>query len=101
MARSLVRSLFADTFGAKSLLSIPLNVSGRWIGEIIALFSPTTGVSERELPSDVALRAGQRSRSKACACSINQKTNEELLADEPDDQRSQPKRSNFSTPEAL
>ena len=76
-----VRSLFADAFGAKSLLSIPLNVSGRWIGEIIALFNPTTGFSEREIRRLVSL-SGQAAVAVESLRLLDEtkKRNEELLA---------------------
>ncbi len=43
------KSQLIETFKTKSLLSVPLNVSGRWIGSIIALFNQTTGFLEREI----------------------------------------------------
>jgi signal transduction histidine kinase/ActR/RegA family two-component response regulator len=50
-----LRQLFVERLGAKSMLAVPLNVSGRWIGLIISFFNQITGFSESEIRHLVSL----------------------------------------------
>jgi len=43
------RRMYPGLLDAKSMIAIPLNVTGRWIGEIIAIYHQTTGFSEQEM----------------------------------------------------
>jgi signal transduction histidine kinase/ActR/RegA family two-component response regulator len=52
------RSIYIDRMQAKSLLYTPLNVAGRWIGHMIAIYRQTTGFPEHELRRLMSL-AGQ------------------------------------------
>ncbi|MCZ7551661.1 MAG: GAF domain-containing protein [Anaerolineales bacterium] len=76
-----VRAVFAAQAKAKSLLCVPLNVTGRWIGEIIALYSQTTAFTEREVRRLVSLsgQAGVAVESLRLLDETRQR-NEELLA---------------------
>jgi GAF domain-containing protein/ActR/RegA family two-component response regulator len=75
------RSILRDATSAKSLLSVPLNVSGRWIGQIIALYSQTTGFTEREIRRLVSL-SGQAAVAVESLRLLDEtrQRNEELLA---------------------
>jgi GAF domain-containing protein len=43
------RAMFVEPLAAKSLIYLPLNVSGRWIGQIIAAYWQTTGFPDQEI----------------------------------------------------
>lgn len=75
------RAMFAAQADAKSLLFVPLSVTGRWIGEIIAFYSQTTGFTEREIRRLVSLaaQAGVAVESLRLLDETRQR-NEELLA---------------------
>ncbi|MCC6956591.1 MAG: GAF domain-containing protein, partial [Anaerolineales bacterium] len=75
------RAMFAAQADAKSLLFVPLSVTGRWIGEIVALYSQTTGFTEREIRRLVSLaaQAGVAVESLRLLDETRQR-NEELLA---------------------
>lgn len=53
-----VRHLYVDPHSARSLVFVPLNVSGRWIGHVIGVYRQTTAFPERELRRLTSL-AGQ------------------------------------------
>ncbi len=44
-----VRQTYLETMGARSLLMAPLNVAGRWIGHIIAVYRRTAAFPEQEV----------------------------------------------------
>lgn len=75
------RQIFLEEMGSKSLLMIPLNVSGRWIGEIIAVYSQTTGFTERETRRLVSL-SGQAAVAVESLRLLDEtrQRNEELMA---------------------
>jgi len=50
-----LRRIFQERLGAKSMLAIPLNVSGQWVGLVIAFYNQITGFSEREIRRLVSL----------------------------------------------
>ncbi len=52
------RQSFLEQMNARTLLYMPLNVSGRWIGHLIAIYRQTTGFAEHELRRLTSL-AGQ------------------------------------------
>ena len=52
------RAVYIDRMNARSLLYVPLNVSGKWIGHISAAYRHTTGFTEQELRRLTSL-AGQ------------------------------------------
>jgi signal transduction histidine kinase/putative methionine-R-sulfoxide reductase with GAF domain/ActR/RegA family two-component response regulator len=52
------REAYLQELNAHSLLFVPLNVSGKWIGQIIAVYRQTTGFTEQELRRLTSL-AGQ------------------------------------------
>jgi GAF domain-containing protein/FixJ family two-component response regulator len=52
------RKIYAEQMNAKSLLYVPLNVAGRWIGTVIAIYRLTTGFPEHEIRRLMSL-AGQ------------------------------------------
>jgi len=64
-----------------SLLNVPLNVSGRWIGQIIALYGQTTGFTEREIRRLVSL-SGQAAVAVESLRLLEEtrQRNEELMA---------------------
>ncbi len=72
---------FSEPMGAKSLLNLPLNVSGRWIGQIIALYGQTTGFTEREIRRLVSL-SGQAAVAVESLRLLEEtrQRNEELMA---------------------
>ncbi len=43
------RRIFVEQMGGRSLLFAPLNVSGRWIGHLLAVYGQTTGFPEHEV----------------------------------------------------
>ncbi|MDI6696856.1 MAG: GAF domain-containing protein [Anaerolineales bacterium] len=43
------RRIFVEQMGGRSLLFAPLNVSGRWIGHLVAVYGQTTGFPEHEV----------------------------------------------------
>lgn len=45
----MAREVYVEHLQAKSLLFVPLNVAGRWVGHIVATFSQRTAISERDL----------------------------------------------------
>jgi len=75
------RALYSDKMGAKSLISAPLNTSGRWIGQIIGLYSQTTGFTDQEIRRLVSL-AGQSAVAVESLRLLDEtrQRNEELLA---------------------
>jgi signal transduction histidine kinase/CheY-like chemotaxis protein len=75
------RAVLSTGAGAKSLLLVPLVVTGRWIGQIVALFSQTTAFTEREIRRLVSLsgQAGVAVESLRLLDETRQR-NEELLA---------------------
>ncbi len=75
------RTLYIDKLGVKSLINVPLNVSGRWIGQIIGLYNQTTGFTDREIRRLVSLtgQAGVAVESLRLLEETRQR-NEELLA---------------------
>jgi GAF domain-containing protein len=75
------RALYIDKIGAKSLINVPLNVSGRWIGQIIGLYGQTTGFTDREIRRLVSL-AGQSAVAVESLRLLDEtrQRNEELLA---------------------
>ena len=75
------RLLYIDKLGAKSLINVPLNVSGRWIGQIIGLYNQTTGFTDREIRRLVSL-SGQSAVAVESLRLLEEtrQRNEELLA---------------------
>ena len=75
------RLLYIDKLGAKSLINVPLNVSGRWIGQIIGLYDQTTGFTDREIRRLVSL-SGQAAVAVESLrlLEVTRQRNEELLA---------------------
>ncbi len=75
------RALYIDKLGAKSLINVPLNVSGRWIGQIIGLYNQTTGFTDREIRRLVSL-SGQAAVAVESLRLLEEtrQRNEELLA---------------------
>jgi len=82
------RSIFLDQMNAKSIVYVPLNVAGQWIGHIIGAFRQTTGFPEQELRRLISL-AGQAAVAVQNLQSIDlatrraleaQRRNEELAA---------------------
>ncbi len=52
------REIYTEQMGAKSLIYVPLNVAGQWIGHIIGVYRQTTGFPEGEVRRLTSL-AGQ------------------------------------------
>ena len=75
------RSLYIDKMGAKSLINVPLNVSGRWIGQIIGLYNQTTGFTDREIRRLVSLSGQSAVAVESLRLLVEtRQRNEELLA---------------------
>lgn len=43
------RAKFVELLGAKSILAIPLNVAGKWIGHVISVYRQITGFPEQDI----------------------------------------------------